>query len=482
MLVGIIFISAALLFIGGLVALEVALTESRRTFIPRSDSQITGPQVAPSQEVEVEANSSEGAVSVADFTLAARLVTLVLLLLVGGVAFDLLSSAPLSLFSNISGVSGRSAVAVFALFTGGAIVLVTSSVSLIYLIPSFIGTRYREVVLRVLIPLGRSVVRLASPCIAAARFFMRIGSSGGDGDSGGVAEEAIEEDIRSLVKEGERAGVIEEEEREMISRVFRLGDKPIASLMTPRSDVVFIDSNMNLNGALCAALESRLTWFPVRQVVDEDVLGIVSVHDIFELKLAHAGAVDSEQLSALLAKRISKAIDVPESMTALELLELFKELGAHFAVVRDEYGGVAGIATVDDVLQVVVGDLGDIDGSERSVTVRDDGSLLVDASLDVQSLFETLNWDALSDGAQGQFHSVGGFVMTSLGQVPRVGDSFEVNGFKFEVVDMDGKRIDKVLVMRRVVAQQVNVQQVDVPQGEEQQVEVRRNLAVGEGQ
>lgn len=477
MLVGIIFISAALLFIGGLVALEVALTESRRTFIPRGDPKIsddpkiTDPQIIPSQEVEVRASSREGAVSVADFTLAARLVTLVLLLLVGGVAFDLLTSAPSSLISHLSGASGRSTVAILVVVIG-ALVFVATAVACIYLIPSFVGARYREVVLRALAPLGRSVVRLASPCIAAARFFTRIGSSG-DGDSGGVVEEAIEEDIRSLVKEGERAGVIEEGEREMISRVFRLGDKPIASLMTPRSDVVFIDSSMNLNGALCAALESRLTWFPVRQAVDEDVVGIVSVHDIFELKLAQAGAVDSEQLSALLAKRLSKAIDVPESMTALELLERFKELGAHFAVVRDEYGGVAGIATVDDVLQVVVGDLGDLDGSERSVTVRDDGSLLVDASLDVQNLFETLNWDALSDGAQGQFHSVGGFVMTSLGQVPRVGDSFELNGFKFEVIDMDGKRIDKVLVMRSAVARSLVM---------EQQVEVRRNLAVGEGQ
>jgi putative hemolysin len=122
---------------------------------------------------------------------------------------------------------------------------------------------------------------------------------------------------------------------------------------------------------------------------------------------------------------------------------------------------------VDDVLQVVIGDLGELDGSERSVTVRDDGSLLVDASLDVQNLFETLNWDLTSDSGQGQFHSVGGFVMTSLGQVPRVGDSFELNGFKFEVVDMDGKRIDKVLVMRTEV---------------EQVLEVRRNFAVGGGQ
>jgi putative hemolysin len=237
--------------------------------------------------------------------------------------------------------------------------------------------------------------------------------------AGAVEEDAIEDDIRSLVEEGERAGLIEEEERQMISRVFRLGDKPIASLMTPRGEVVFLDVGMTVAQAVKTVLDSRLTWFPVRQGIDDDVVGIVSAHDVFEQQ--GNISIDSQ---AQLREVSSPAMDVPESMTALELLERFKELGEHFAVVRDEYGSVAGIATVDDVLQVVVGDMGEVNGEGRSITVRDDGSLLVDASLDVQNLFETLAIADGADGEPGQFHSVGGFVMTSLGRIPKEGDSF----------------------------------------------------------
>jgi putative hemolysin len=258
-----------------------------------------------------------------------------------------------------------------------------------------------------------------------------------------VEEEAIEEDIRSLVEEGERAGVIEEEEREMISRVFHLGDKPIVSIMTSRSDVVFLDVGMTIGQAVEAVLESRLSWFPVRQGVDDEVVGIVSAHDVFEQRRG-----TSDESIAKLKEVSAPAMDVPESMTALELLECFKEQGERFAVVRDEYGSVSGIVTVDDVLQVVVGDMGELNGEEKSVTTRDDGSLLVDASLDVQNLFETLECSSTSDDDQGQFHSVGGFVMTSLGRIPKVGDHFIHDRYRFEVVDMDGKRIDKVLISR----------------------------------
>jgi putative hemolysin len=137
-------------------------------------------------------------------------------------------------------------------------------------------------------------------------------------------------------------------------------------------------------------------------------------------------------------------------MTALELLERFREQSARLAIVRDEYGSVAGIATVGDVLKVIVGELGDTQEEEKSVVARDDGSLLVDASSDVENLFELLS---INDGAhtdQAPFHSVGGFVMTCLGRIPKVGDYFQYDGHRFEVVDMDGKRIDKVLVARVV--------------------------------
>jgi putative hemolysin len=224
--------------------------------------------------------------------------------------------------------------------------------------------------------------------------------------------------------------------------VFKLGDKAVASLMTPRADVVFLDTSMSPEQALKVALQARYGWFPVRNGGDEDVVGAVSAYDVFEWH--RSGGVSEKSIKALL----STALDIPESMSALELLEQFKERGIRFAIVRDEYGEVAGVATVHDVLQALVGELGDGNGEARSILARDDGSLLVDASSDVENLFELLECGERLGGDHAPFHSVGGFVMSSLGQIPKEGDSFLYEGYRFEVIDMDGKRIDKVLVSR----------------------------------
>jgi putative hemolysin len=430
-LVGVFFIGAALLFICGLVALEVALLEARRAFIPLNGAQQASATAA-------EGQAEENSIPVSEFILASRLVTVLLLVMAGSIAAYCLLGGGDSWRAGAQSDVGAAGLVVTCI-VGLSVVVMAIAVG--YILPQFIGTRFREPVLRCVVPLGRFVVRLMWPAIATARIARQLATRG-EG-AGAVEEEAIEDDIRSLVEEGERAGVIEEEEREMITRVFRLGDKPIASLMTSRSDVVFLDVGMTVAQAVKAVLDSRLTWFPVRQAIDDDVVGIVSAHDVFEQQ----GKIPMDA-QAKLREVSSPAMDVPESMTALELLERFKALGEHFAVVRDEYGSVAGIATVDDVLQVVVGDMGEVNGEGRSITVRDDGSLLVDASLDVQNLFETLGFPDAGDGEPGQFHSVGGFVMTSLGRIPKAGDSFMHDGHRFEVVDMDGKRIDKVLVIR----------------------------------
>jgi putative hemolysin len=212
--------------------------------------------------------------------------------------------------------------------------------------------------------------------------------------------------------------------------------------MTPRADVVFLDTSMSPEQALKVALQARYGWFPVRNGGDEDVVGAVSAYDVFEWH--RSGGVSEKSIKALL----STALDIPESMSALELLEQFKERGIRFAIVRDEYGEVAGVATVHDVLQALVGELGDGNGEARSILARDDGSLLVDASSDVENLFELLECGERLGGDHAPFHSVGGFVMSSLGQIPKEGDSFLYEGYRFEVIDMDGKRIDKVLVSR----------------------------------
>jgi putative hemolysin len=420
-------ILGAVLVISALVALEVALLESRRAFLPVPRSK---------------RSSEHEQISVTDFVLASRLSTCVLLLVVGGL-FGRLWGAYLSSQADplANALPGSARVAhVLAVVLLG--ILFVGVVSLIgFLVPSQVAARFPEKVIEWLGPLGRLVNSLAWPAMAVSRLLTRLGGVGESKDAA-VEEEAIEEDIRTLVEEGERAGVIEEEEKKLISRVFTLGDKPIASLMTPRADVVFLDASMSPAAALQVALENRFGWFPVRNGGDNEILGIVSAYDLFELQQESAGS--KRTLKAV----VSGAVDVPESMTALELLELFKERKARFGIVRDEYGEVAGIATVDDLLKALVGELGEVDGESRRVTIREDGSYLVDASSDVENLFEILECGGRQDGDQAPFHSVGGFVMNSLGHIPREGDAFFHDGFRFEVVDMDGKRIDKVLVTK----------------------------------
>jgi putative hemolysin len=431
MLIGFLFVGVSVIVVSMLVALESALVQVRRPFLS-----------ARASAGESREDASLCQISTAEFVAAARVLTGILMLLCGaflGRAWGLyLSSSRTGTASALSS-SQYLAHYVAALFAGG--VIICAILVGAYLLPTQLGARFADRVITALSPFGVLVVRLLLPVMLVSKLIARLGSVG-EGDSGAVEEEALEEGIRSLVEEGERAGVIEEEEREIISRVFKLGDKPVVSIMTPRSDVVFLNASMSCEEALERVLEARHTSYPVLNSEENDVVGVASSHDIFDLQ--RLGAQSPGELKAI----VSTAIDVPESMTALELLELFKEQGGRFAIVRDEYGMIAGIATVGDVLQVIVGELGDSNGEERSVVKRDDGSLLVDAASDVENLFELLGLKPQDDEEEAPFHSVGGFVMASLGRIPKEGEAFVHAGFRFEVVDMDGKRIDKVLVAR----------------------------------
>lgn len=307
------------------------------------------------------------------------------------------------------------------------------------LLPSRVATRYPETVARFLSPIMSSLVVAVRPLSSIANAI--VGNLLGPLSPEQVSDEDVEEGIRDLVDEGQRAGVIEPGEREIINRVFKLDDKPLATLMTPRTDVVFLRRGDPLDSTLLTAASSKHTWFPVRDGFEDDVLGIVSLSDLVELQKS------PEQFPGGLSELLIEPMEVPISMSALKLLELFRENGGRFALVRDEYGALSGIVTVYDVLEVIVGEIGEPSSSEeRSVVRREDGSFLVDASSDVREIFETLGIADESPFNGAEFHSLGGFVMTTLGYVPKEGERFEAFGYSFEVVDMDNNRIDKVLV------------------------------------
>lgn len=307
------------------------------------------------------------------------------------------------------------------------------------LIPSELALRYPEAVSRILAPTITIALLALRPCAAIAHRVVSLLLGPIRPET--VSDEDVEEDIRDLVDEGQKAGVIEQGEKEIIDRVFKLDDKPLSTLMTPRTDVIFLDRKADISATIRLAAESKHTWFPVRGSVEDDVLGIVSLHDLVLVRDC------GERYPNGILDVLSEPLDVPSSISALKVLERFRESGTRFGIVRDEYGGISGIVTVYDVLQVIAGDIGDGPGSEeRTVIQREDGSFLVDAGGDVREVFETLGIADESPFTGAEFHSVGGYVMTTLGYVPHEGERFEAFGYSFEVIDMDNKRIDKVLI------------------------------------
>jgi putative hemolysin len=248
-----------------------------------------------------------------------------------------------------------------------------------------------------------------------------------------------EDEIKVLIEQGTQAGVFEEAEQEMVKGVFRLGGQRVGALMTPRPDIDWIDLDESPNLIHDQILGSHRTRFPVAQGELDKVLGILHTKDL----LAHGFSCDPPDLRKLLRPPVF----IPESAEALQALEQFKETGEHFALVTDEYGSVAGVISSTDILEAIVGDLpAKGEPAEPEVVRREDGTWLMGGALSIGEMTDTLGLDNLPEEEEGSFQTVGGFVMVRLGEVPQAGDHFEWGGFRFEVMDMDGRRVDKVLV------------------------------------
>jgi putative hemolysin len=256
--------------------------------------------------------------------------------------------------------------------------------------------------------------------------------------------EVSEEDIKSIVAEGKKSGVVEEGERQIIHRVFRLGDRLAVSIMTPRNHLVSLQALAPFQESLRSAVESRRAWLPVVGETTDEVLGIVAIHDLIALSLEGADGITKDVVHS----RLVAPLRVPETTPLLTLLDMLRKERIHFAIIVDEYGGLAGIATLHDLVEAIVGEVGEIDDEAPYIIKRGDGSWLVDAQIDIDELWEQLAIPERSPFDDAEFHSLGGFIMSRLGHVPKESEKFEANGFEFEVVDMDRHRIDKVLVSK----------------------------------
>ncbi|MGB3561323.1 MAG: hemolysin family protein [Geitlerinemataceae cyanobacterium] len=254
-----------------------------------------------------------------------------------------------------------------------------------------------------------------------------------------------EEEIRALIGQGTQAGLFEKSEQDMVSRVFRLGDRPIQALMTPRLEIEWLDLDIPWEKNQKLIVDSPHSRFPVCQDELDDCLGIVRIKDVLSAHFS-GGSIDLKVM-------LQTPLFVPENTRALRVLEMFKEFGTHMALVTDEYGGIAGLVTLNDLTEAIFGELPTSEADEEPMVIqREDGSWLLDGLLSVDDFKALFDRELLPEEEAGSYHTLAGFVIRMLGQIPRSGDFFTWNGLQFEVVDMDGMRVDKLLVTSMAIS------------------------------
>lgn len=252
-------------------------------------------------------------------------------------------------------------------------------------------------------------------------------------------EKITEEEIKLILEEGTQAGVIKEIEHDMVESIFRLGNRRVNILMIPRMEIEWIDiesSSEELRSLLDTSSHNR---FPVCSGELDQVIGLITSKEILN-QMLKIGELD-------LKSAIKPPLFVPENMRVLQLLEIFKKTPDHIALVTDEYGGVQGLVTLHDVLESIVGDIPTTTLlPETQITQRKDGSWLVDGMLPIDELKEQFDIDTLPEQEKANYRTLGGFCMRQIGSIPKVGDLFIWDKFRFKVVKMDGRRVEKVLI------------------------------------
>lgn len=257
-----------------------------------------------------------------------------------------------------------------------------------------------------------------------------------------AASNVTEEEIRMMLSESHEQGVIDDDERKMMSRVLGLGDRTTESLMTPRTRIAWLDANAPLEENLETMRTSPFSRFPVYRENDREVVGLLEAKSLLE---------NLGQGTPDLFGKLREPVFVSESMHALKLLEVFREEQQSLALVVDEYGDVSGLVTVNDLMGAVIGRLQSHESmpDQAPVIEREDGSYLIDGSLHVEDLRELVNGDKLPDEDEHDFHTAAGMVIAHFGRIPHVGEHFSWDRWRIEVVDLDGPRIDKLLLERR---------------------------------
>jgi putative hemolysin len=263
-------------------------------------------------------------------------------------------------------------------------------------------------------------------------------------------EKISEEEIRILVADGAEQGVLDADERNMVNRVLRLGDRTIDSVMTPRPRIAWLDTAAPLAENLATLRETPYSRYPVYRESEDEVLGVLEVKRVMQAlaKDPHSANAGTPRID--LFRKLAKPLFVPATTRALDLLGEFRDAESPFALVVDEYGEIVGLATANDVLNAVVGRGARSDDStpakDEMAVRREDGSWLLDGSLPADDLRELLHLEELPNEKDGDYHTLAGMLIELFGHIPVTGETTAWHGLKFEIVDRDGARIDKVLV------------------------------------
>ncbi len=321
------------------------------------------------------------------------------------------------------------------------VVVIITYVSLVFgeLVPKRLAMNNPEVIaISSAIPM-QTLARIASPIVhllsISTELILRL-----MGVQPSQEPEVTEEEIKVLIEQGTEAGTFEQAEQDMLQRVFRLGDRHVNALMTPRPDIVWLDLDDPIETNRQKIIKSSHSRLPVCQSGVDNVLGVIQISDLL------SSVLSGEQLD--LTSNLRRPLFVPESTTGFRILELFKQSGTHIAVVVDEYGVIQGLVTLNDVLVELVGDMPSIDQQEEPMAVqREDGSWLIDGMYSVEDFFELFGIKQDPRHQRNNYQTLAGLVITHLGRIPTAADHFEWQDFRFEVMDMDGNRVDKVLVM-----------------------------------
>jgi putative hemolysin len=323
----------------------------------------------------------------------------------------------------------------------GIVVLIITYLSLIVgeLVPKRLALNNPERIASIVAIPMQALAAIASPVVyllsASTDLILRM-----LGITASTEPQVTEEEIKILIEQGTEAGTFEEAEQDMVERVFRLGDRPVSYLMTPRPDIVWLDLEDTAEENRQKMVDSAYSRYPVCQAGLDNVLGVIPVTDLL------ARSFRGEPLDLTVGLR--QPVFVPESTRGLKVLELFKQTITHMALVVDEYGVIQGLVTLNDIMSEIVGDVPSTDGQDQPQAVqREDGSWLLDGMLPVEEFLELFGMEEWESEERGSYQTLGGFVITHLGRIPAAADHFEWQSMRIEVMDMDGNRVDKVLVV-----------------------------------